>query len=438
MNRPPSATRYNLRIPHMRARTSSSLRAGWLTSFLLAVVSLSSSFLFASSLGDTARQLAHKIATDAGPGAIALEVTNHSSLDDKSVREVRSALEAALQAEGVHTSKAEQAMGTVEVVLSESLREYVWTAAIVIGSDERKVALVSLPRPPTGTPFAAAMPIVLKTTFLFAQEQPMLDAALVEMPGGSRLLVLNDTMVALFRQQASSPKARWELEATLPINHSRTFPRDLRGRLLLRRDHLFDVYLPGTFCRTNSNAVAPLTLTCNDSNDPTYNDPWPLTPDDNGVRAFFASSRNFFTGALSPGIGKISNVPSFYSAAALQRANYTLWAFAAVDGSLHLVDGVTDQLLRGVKWGSDIAAVRSSCGTGTQILVSESGDSERDGLRAFEIPDRDPIVVSSAVEFDGRIVALWQDSGGTSAAAIVRRKDTGWYEAYRVSISCGN
>jgi hypothetical protein len=437
MNRPRSATRYNFRIPRMRARTSSSLRAGWLTSFLLAMVFLPSSFLLASSLGDTARQLAHKIATDAGPGALALEVTNRSSLDDKSVREVRSALEAELQAEGVHTSKAEQAMGTVEVVLSESLREYVWTAAIVIGSDERKVAMVSLPRPPTGTPFAAALPIVLKTTFLFAQEQPMLDAALVEMPGGSRLLVLNDATVALYRQQASSSTARWELEVTLPITHSRTLPRDLRGRLLLRRDHLFDVYLPGTFCRT-SPAGVPLTLTCNDSNDPTYNDPWPLTPEDNGVHAFFASSRNFFTGALSPGIGKISNVPSFYSAAALPRANYTLWAFAAVDGSLHLVDGVTDQLLRGVKWGSDIAPIRSGCGTGTQILVSESGDSERDGLRAFEIPDRDPVVVSSAVEFDGRTVALWQDSGGASAAAIVRRKDTGWYEAYRVSISCGN
>ena len=81
-------------------------------------------------------------------------------------------------------------MGTVEVVLSESLREYVWTAEIVIGSDEKKVALVSLPRSPTGTQFAAALPMVLKTTLLFAQEQPMLDVALVEMPGGSRLLVL--------------------------------------------------------------------------------------------------------------------------------------------------------------------------------------------------------------------------------------------------------
>jgi hypothetical protein len=417
----------------MRARTSSGLRLGWLTSLLLATVFLPSSFLCASTLGDAARQLAHKIAAATGPGAFALEVTNRSSLDDKSVREVRSALEAELRVEGVHTAKAEQAMGTVEVVLSESLREYVWTAEIVIGSDEKKVVLVSVSRSPTGTTFAAALPIILKTTLLFAQEQPMLDVALIEMPGGSRLSVLGDGTVAIYRQQGTNPAGRWELEASLPITHSRTFPRDLRGRLLLRRDHLFDVYLPGTFCR--SSAVAPLTLACNDTDDP-----WPLTSDDSGVRAFFASARNFFTGALSPGIGKISNVPSFYSAAALPRSSYTLWAFAAVDGSLHFVDGMTDQAIRGAqsRWGSDLAAVRSSCGTGTQLLVSESGDAERDGLRAFEIPDRDPVAASSAVEFDGRIVALWPESSGNGAAAIVRRKDTGWYEAHRVSISCGN
>jgi len=442
MNRPLSSTRYNQRIPHMRARestrkstqTSSGLRLGWLTSFLLATVFLPPS-LFASGLGDTARQLAHKIAAAAGPGAFALEVTNRSSLDDKSVREVRSALEAQLHVEGVSTAKAEQAMGTVEVVLSESLREYVWTAAIVIGSDEKKVALVSLPRSSmgTGTPFAAALPIVLKTTLQFAQEQPMLDLAMVEMPGGSRLIVLNDGMVAIYRHHGANAAGQWELEASLPIAHSRTFPRDLRGRLLLRRDHLFDVYLPGTFCRTTSGAVAPLTLTCNDTDDP-----WPLTPDGGGVRAFFAASRNFFTGALSPGIGKVSNVPSFYSAAAVPRSNYTLWVLAAVDGSLHLVDGMTDQLLRGEKWGSDLAAAHSSCGTGTQLLVSESGDTERDGLRAFEVPDRDPVAASSAVEFDGRIIALWPESSGNGAVAIVKRKDTGWYEAYRVSISCGN
>ena len=448
MNKPLPSTRYNQRIPHMRARestrTPSGLRLAWLTSFLLMTVFLPSS-LCASGLGDTARQLAHKIAAAAGPGAFALEVTNRSSLDDKSVREVRSALEAELHVEGVHATKTEQAMGTVEVVLSESLREYVWTAEIVVGSDEKKVAMVSLPRPPTGTPFAAAMPIVLKAALLFAQEHPMLDVSLVEMPGGSRLIVLDDRMVAIYRHQGANPAGAnpagpnlarpWEFETSSPIAHSRTFPRDVRGRLLLRRDHLFDAYLPGTFCRSNSSA--PL-LICNDTDDP-----WPLTPDDGSVRAFYAASRNFFTGALSPGIGKVTNVPSFYSAVALPRSSYTLWVLAAVDGSLHLVDGMTDQVIRGGKWGSDLAAVHSTCGTGTQLLISESGkltsgNSERDGLRAFEIPDRDPVAASSAAEFDGRIVALWPESTANGATAIVRRKDTGWYEAYRVSVSCSN
>jgi hypothetical protein len=436
MSQPQSIRRYNQPIPHMRAREftgePSGLQLGWLTSFLLATVFLPSS-LCASSLGDTARELAHKIAADAGPGTFALEVTNRSSLDDKSVREVRSALETELQVEGVHTAKAEQAIGTIEVVLSESLREYVWTAEIAIGADEKKVALVSLPRPPTGTPFAPALPIVLKTTLLFAQEQPMLDVALVEMPGGSRLLVLDEGMVAIYRQQGVNPAGHWELEASLPIAHTRAFPRDLRGRTLLRRDHLFDIYLPGTFCRSTSSTVTALTLACNATDDP-----WPLTLEDNGVRAFFAGSRNFFTGALSPGIGKISNVPSFYSAAALPRSNYTLWAFATVDGSLHLVDGVTDQAIRGAKWGSDLATIHSSCGTGTQLLVSASEETMRDNLRAFEIPDREPVVASSAVEFDGSIIALWPESNGNGAVAIVKRRDTGWYEAYRVSTSCGN
>src|SRR5450755_1536641 len=443
MNGPLTITRYNQRIPDMRARMPSGPRFAWLTSFLLAAVFLPSS-LFASNLGDTARQLAHKIAAASGPGAFAIEVTNHSSLDEKSVREVRSALEGELHIDGVNMAKAEQAIGTIAVVLSESLREYVWTAEIVVGSDEKKIALVSLPRTQNGVPFTAAPPIVLKATFLLAQERPMLDFALVDMAGGSRLIVLADNAVAIYRQHGANPPvnsvASWQLEVSLPIAHSRIFPRDLRARLLLRRDHLFDVYLPGTVCRSSANANTPLTLTCNDSDDP-----WPLTPDDNSVRAFYAPARNFFTGALSPGIGKISNVPSFYSAAALPRSSYTLWAFAAVDGSLHLVDGVTDQAVRGAtsNMGSDMVAVRSSCGTGAQLLVSETenrkqGDVAHDHLRAFEIPDREPIAVSAGMEFGGRIVALWPDSSGNGAAAIIKVKNTGWYEAYRVSITCGN
>src|SRR5882757_11051987 len=137
--------RYNLRIPHMHGRWSGGLRIGWLAAFFL-VATLVPSLLAASLLGDAARQLAHKISSVTGPGAIALEITNRSSLDEKAVREVRSALEAELRTGGVRTAAADESMGSVQVTLSESIREYVWSAEVVIGSDERGVVLVSAPR----------------------------------------------------------------------------------------------------------------------------------------------------------------------------------------------------------------------------------------------------------------------------------------------------
>jgi len=444
MPSPSAIPRYNRRIRHMLARASRRLQNGfphshflvlWRLAAALFGVCLFSSSVFASNLGDAARQLADRIAAVSGPGTIALEVTNRSSLDEKSVRDVRSALQTQLRVQGVRTGPVEQSMGSVNVVLSENLREYVWTAEVAIGSDAPRVVLVSLVREHATASVTSAQPMTLKKSFLFAQEEPILDAALVDMPGGSRLLVLDATRVATYRQQAG----RWELETTLAISPARAFPRDTRGRLLLRRDHLFDVYLPGMFCR--SSATAPLRLDCSPSDDP-----WPLTPEDGGtsgadlplVRAFYAPARNFFTGALSPAIGKISNVPSFYSAAPLPRPNYTLWVLAAVDGSVHLVDGFTDQAVRGGHMGSDLAAVHSNCGLGTQLLVSEAGEPERDSLRAYEIPDRDSVAVSSPLEFDGPITALWPDAALTSAVAVVRRADTGWYEANRITVSCTN
>jgi len=463
MRSPFHIARYNQRNRQMDLRETV-VRLGWLTTFRrtsfrptsqlvlhpassrlispLLVTLLLASSLFASNLDDAARQLADRIAAISGPGTIALEVTNRSSLDEKSVRAARSAIQAQLRVNGVRTAAADQSMGSVSVILSESLREYVWTAEVAIGTDQPRVVLVSLPRLPSAAASSAALPITLKKTLLFTQEQPILDAALVDMAGGAmsggaHLILLDASRVAVYHQQSG----HWELETLLSIPHSRPFPRDVRGRLLLRRDHLFDAYLPGNFCR--SSATMPLTANCSASDDP-----WPLTPEENvvnggmgvnstsGVRAFYAPARNFFTGVLSPGIGKLSNVPSFFSAAALPRPNYTLWVLAAVDGSIHVVDGITDQAIRGGRFGSDLASVHSNCGVGTQLLISASGDQEHDSLRAYEIPDRDPVPVSSPLEFDGPITALWPDASLTGAAAIVKREGTGWYEAYRISISC--
>jgi len=460
--------RYNHPIRQMFARASSGLRMSFPHSLFLLLfraaalllgVLILSSCLFASALTDTARQFADRISVITGPGAISLDLTNRSSLDEKSVTEIRTALQGELHDRGIRVASVDQSMGTINVILSESLREYVWTAEISIGTDQPRIVLISLPRPASSIPLGPSLPIKLDKTLLFSQPQPILDAVVIDAgegliqdrnSGNARLLVLDADHVAIYHHLPGHwgepggiglpAIAAWELEASLPIPHVRTFPRDLRGRLILRRDHLFDVYLPGVFCRSSSSATSPLRVDCNASDDP-----WPLTADETGpnaIRAFYASARNFFTGALSPSIGRISNTPSFYSAAGLARGSYTLWVLAAVDGSTHLIDGVTDQLLHSVYFGSEIASVSSSCVRHPEILITDTGDSnhnhDRDTLRAIEISDRDPVVVSPALEFSGSITALWANASRYDAVAITYREDTGQYEAYRISTACAD
>jgi hypothetical protein len=45
--------------------------------------------------------------------------------------------------------------------------------------------------------------------------------------------------------------------------------------------------------------------------------------------------------------------------------------------------------------------------------------------------------VSPAVEFHGDISALWTEAKGDSAIAVSRNRETGMYEAFRLSVGCG-
>lgn len=128
--------------------------------------------------------------------------------------------------------------------------------------------------------------------------------------------------------------------------------------------------------------------------------------------------------------------PAFYSAAPLPRDKYTLWAFAAVDGQVHFLDGVGDQAFAQLGWGSDIASVHSGCGPGWQILASSGETGPGDEVRAFEVADREPTLVSPPVQFNGSITGLWANSDSTAVTAIARNAETGKYEAYRLTIDC--
>ena len=433
---------YNLPVPKM---VNSAARAAHGLNLVLPIL------IFSAGLSGQAvdwskaeQQLARQIAGVTGPGAVAVRLENRSSLTKKDADAANSRLQADLEALGVHAVKPEQAAATVAVSLSENPTSYVWVAEIQLGAAESSVLMVSFLR--AGGPAFSheSFPITLRKIPLWSQENRILDVAVLEEdpppnPAPKHIAVLDAEKVSVYILQGG----KWQREQAFNISHAGPWPRDLRGRLIAGKDHLFDVYLPGVLCRTS--AALPLTLGCRQSDDP-----WPLVwrpvnPETgaskgtlsiaSAVNAFFAPTRNFFTGALSPGIGAFTTISKFYSAAFLPRNQYLLGVFAGVDGQIHLVDGVTDQAAS-LGWGSDVASVQTMCGIGWQVLATSSGNNPGDSVRAYELADRDPVPVSMAADFAGEITALWTEIKGDTAVAVARNQRTGDYEAFRLAATC--
>ncbi len=376
----------------------------------------------AAQWNDSAANLARDIAAITGPGTVALAVRNISSLTADNIPVIKRDLQTQLRATGIRVVNS-NAAADLKLTLSENAQGYVWVAEIRQGNDT-KVAIVSAPRLQSAAAQLSGPLVAIRRSQLWSQTAPMLDVAPLQAGAEPHMVVLDTENVTLYKLISG----RWTLEQQFAVPHTRPWPREPRGRLVLARDHLFDVYLPGIVC--SSTATPPLSLNCRAGDDP-----WPITA---AQTALFWASRNFFTGVVTPPIGKVTSVPAFYSAAGLPRASYTLWAFARTDGSVHLMDGVNDVALRARDWGSDLAAVKSSCGAQTQLLVTATGDGETpDVVRAFEIADREPVEVAAQVEFVGPVTALWTAPGGQSAIAIIRNLNTGNYDAFELAITCG-
>jgi hypothetical protein len=411
---------YNARKPQMNtARVARALCPLFL---LLPLVCLA-----ASNWSAPERELADKIAAATGPGAVSLSLANRSSLAQGEVDAITSALRTQLSVAGLRLVSADQAAASVQVTLSENVQSYIWIAQIQQGNNSPVLVMVRVGRAGPAAPAAReAAPVAIAKLPLWSQDERILDVGVIDSP--ARLIVLEPERIALYSRQNPG---QWQMEQQFPISHFRPWPRDLRGRVVLRKDHLFDAYLPGVICAATSGER--LHVACHESDDP-----WPLAGNDFSLNAFFSSTRNFFTGVLTPGLGKQTAVAAFYSAAPMPRDKYALWLFAEADGQLHAVDGMTDLVVSAGGWGSDIASVKSTCGAGWQVLASNSSDgTTSDAVRAFQFPDRDPVPVSEPVDMGGPVLSLWTEPAGTSAVAVSRNLQTGRYEAFRLAVSCG-
>src|SRR5436309_1483259 len=156
--------------------TCSSSRLRWAFCVCILVSQLS----FATDWHDPVSQLATKITAATGPGVVALEVTNRSSISSADMDEIRRELTASLATSGVRVWQPDQAAANIKLTLSENLQEYVWVAEIQAGVSDAKVLIVSTPRTSFAVPAANAPAITIRATPLVTQSDPVLDVAVVE------------------------------------------------------------------------------------------------------------------------------------------------------------------------------------------------------------------------------------------------------------------
>jgi len=104
-------------------------------------------------------------------------------------------------------------------------------------------------------------------------------------------------------------------------------------------------------------------------------------------------------------------------------------------GITHVLDGVSEQSTS-LGWGSDIASLRSACGSGWQILATSPDADRTIPVRAFEMNDRAPVPATQAISIDGRVSALWPAADGSSAMAMSHNPEAGTYDAYRLTLTC--
>jgi len=379
----------------------------------------------ADDMNGAAHDLARQAAAFAGPGQpVSVAYRNVSSLGPAGFGQARGVFEAALKEMGLRVGDVAP-VAELRLTLSENQSQYLLVEEARKG-DERQVWMAAWKR---AAPAAAALPgMALDRKLVWDQEEQILDVAFP----AAGMLVLSPSKVTLYTPRENGS---WEPRRAVPLAPGKPWPRDLRGRLRVTGAS-FQAFLPGMEC--GGAAEPSLSLECRAGDEP-----WVL---ESGSRAtllaHFAATRNHFDGRVATPTGLRKTIAPFYSAASAGERqstgeqNQLLWLMAMLDGRTQVFDAWLDPVGAIASWGSDIAGTAASCGGGSQVLATRSGDAgEPDAIQAFAIVNHAAAPLTAPVEFAGPVTALWPSST-TSALAVVRNP-TGRYAAYVITVVCG-
>ena len=380
------------------------------------------------------RALAKKIAEKLKPGqSVALSLQTLSSFPPEDAAIVNREIERELRAQGLHVklngkraaTGSDEGIADIRVSLAENSQGLLWVAEVG-GEQDRAVVMHAVPRAAKTESLASPPAMFLQSQMLLTQENPILDLMLLGSPASSakRLLVLEPARIELY---ALGP-AGWQMTQAADFPGPDPPQRDPRGRLMIdlfprdtngkiaKRDDSFSVILPREVCRAVLRDA--LTVKC----ETIMRRPW----DEREAQIW-----------PPPDLRAASS----YSVARFQVKGKEFEIDAGKDGLARLFksDDAKGPLATFSGWGSELAGLKSGCGSGWQILATRAGDyTTRDAVQAFEIADNKAVPVSPPFEFAGPVMALRASEGKDAAFAVVKNLETGHYEAHVLSLSCGH
>ena len=351
----------------------------------------------ADTIDEVARNLARKLSVRLAAGEVAhVNARNLSTLGSRDFTKARASFEHGLRRSPTRTSHPVEVVFTI----SQNLREYLLVAELQRSGDHIVEMIPYRPEPTERT-----AKIALDRRLLWEQENPILDAAVLE----DRMLVLDTAGLNLYGRVRST----WEPLDSRPLNSSVPV-RDPRGRLQVS-EATVTIYLPGVTCHGTWTPTLDIHCEPGEEEFQLSGEPVKLT-----------AGRN----TLASG-----GWPLFFSYGRIAEQPKPLYLLGEMDGRTHLYDaerrpaGVFDS------WGSDFAIAESGCGAAKDILVTSAADRDtNDSVADFEIADRKPVQASDPIEFPGPITALWPAPDG--AVAVAHNLNSGRYAAYTIQIAC--
>ncbi len=324
-----------------------------------------------------ARELAARVLSVAGRLDLARITVRAAGVGSgAATAEFQRSLEDELRRLGFGKTQDAATGAVIEITFTESFQGTLVVAEIRSG-EARSVAMILRPMESQAPAPARIAPVTIQLQPLVSRREPILDVLPVE---GSLLVLGTENLVL---QDASDIAGNRQVS---PIIHSHPWPRDPRGRLSSDGTAV-QAYLPGTRCK---GTLRPLTLTCAESQEA-----WPL----DGGAAAAAPDRNYF---------EAEGLHPFYSMVRLGTAEAPRLLITAIDGKSYMYNSNQEMTAVVDGLGSDLAAVRSGCGSGVQILSGlEDDDGHADALQAYEMVNQRAVPTGTRIGVPGVITALW-------------------------------